>query len=561
MFYIHKHGVHPKKGMVFTHLGPPLIVFTAFLVLTLWSWTSANRSNQQDLADTLRRQVRQTSTALQSRLEIYDNILHSSTGLVSTAKPMSAKQWDAFIGTLDLKNRYPGIANAGYTQITKEAGSTQARVAYNISTGTDRLAIGHNMYSDAAQRRALEAARDTNTTTITSPSRSSQSTPNTSTLTMFEPVYTPGNTPSTTTERQSRIAGYVYIVFQPHALIDRVTSNDSPWFGFQVYDTSQGTPLYENTYYAQSIARTIPQTIKQNIQVEDKQWTIVGSIDPSALSRTELRRPSTILWGGVLFSILVAGSIYLLLLNRTRLLASHEAGEIQEAKDELLALASHQLRTPATGVKQYIGMLREGYAGPLTAEQQNYADKAYRSNERQLGTINEMLVVAKADTGHLELAKMPFDLNQLITEIIEEIAPTISVHNQVIASYIPHTPAPVHADEHFIRMAIENIVTNATKYTPDGGTITITSQQKKDKVHVSIRDTGVGVRRKDKALLFQKFSRIPNELTSKVGGSGIGLYLAQKIVEQHGGKITYKSAPGGGSVFTVTLPTNKDIPA
>lgn len=557
MFYIHKHGTYPKKDMVFTHIGPPLVVFVALMGLTLWSWASANRANQQDLTDLLGRQVGQTSTALQSRLEIYDNIIHSSAGLVGTSKDMSSEQWNTFIGTLDLKSRYPGITNVGYAQVTKKAGTDRVPVIYNTSTAKDGLATGYDMYSDAVRRDALKTARDIGTTVITPPTQSLRSASATFSLTMFEPVYTPGAAPATPTERQSRIVGYAYLIFQPHALIDRIISDDNPRFGFQIYDATESIPLYENKYNQTILRSGAPQTLKRVVSVENKQWKIIGSIDPNALSRAELRRPSTILWGGTLFSVLVAGSIYLLLLNRTRLLANHEAGEIQEAKDELLALASHQLRTPATGVKQYIGMLREGYAGPLTTEQQSYVDKAYRSNERQLGTINEMLVVAKADAGHLELAKTAFDLNQLIAEVIEEMTPSITARQQVITSYMPSEHIQIYADERFLRMAIENIVSNATKYTPDEGAITITLLSKKGKIHISIRDTGVGISRGDKMLLFQKFSRIPNELTNKVGGSGIGLYLAQKIIEQHDGKITYKSASGEGSVFTIVLPAEK----
>jgi signal transduction histidine kinase len=213
----------------------------------------------------------------------------------------------------------------------------------------------------------------------------------------------------------------------------------------------------------------------------------------------------------------------------------NEQAEVQSAKDELLALASHQLRTPATGVKQYIGLLREGYAGELSEEQRTYLDKAYASNERQLGTINEMLVVAKADTGHLELTKEAVDVNQMMRDIVEESDTHIKSRDHNFKLYLTESPVYCFADRAYLRMALENIASNANKYTPDGGTITVTVLRKKTNVHIVVRDTGVGVSKKDFPMLFEKFARIPNELTRKVGGSGIGLYLAKKIVDEHRG--------------------------
>ncbi len=199
-------------------------------------------------------------------------------------------------------------------------------------------------------------------------------------------------------------------------------------------------------------------------------------------------------------------------------------------------------------------MLQEGYAGELNDKQKTYLEKAQQSNERQLGTINEMLMVARADAGHLEIQKSNFDLNKLVEDVISEQLFDINARSQTIKSYVPKDHINLNADERFMRMAIENVISNATKYTPNGGEITVTLLRKKSKIHIAVRDTGVGVAKADAPLLFQKFSRIPNELTSKVGGSGIGLYLAQKIVRAHDGEIVFDSRTDQGSVFTIILP-------
>jgi signal transduction histidine kinase len=202
-------------------------------------------------------------------------------------------------------------------------------------------------------------------------------------------------------------------------------------------------------------------------------------------------------------------------------------------------------------------MLREGYAGKLSKEQVRYLDKAYASNERQLSTINEMLFVARADAGNIELIRERFDLTSLIRDTLEEQSNAIKERRQVLVMKIPEQKLFIYADARYVRMAIENVLSNATKYTPEKGTITVTLKHNKQDAQLIIKDTGVGVSKKDYELLFQKFARIPNELTNKVTGSGIGLYLARKVVEAHNGSISFTSEVGKGSTCTIKLPIRK----
>lgn len=232
--------------------------------------------------------------------------------------------------------------------------------------------------------------------------------------------------------------------------------------------------------------------------------------------------------------------------------------QLDTAKNDFVSLASHQLRTPATGVKALIGLLLKDYTKQLTKKQRSYLEQAYGSNERQLRIINDLLNVAMLESGKLRLAKTPVDLNQLVADTVAEQRPIAGSRRQVIRITKPSSPVIVLADAEKIRMVLDNLVSNASKYTPDGGSIIITLRQTGSLATMAIGDTGVGIQPEDIKKLFQKFSQIDNHINHVGGGSaGLGLYLAKSIVELHGGQINVTSKPDKGTTFTVELPLDK----
>ncbi|OYW84040.1 hypothetical protein B7Z17_04725, partial [Candidatus Saccharibacteria bacterium 32-49-10] len=229
-----------------------------------------------------------------------------------------------------------------------------------------------------------------------------------------------------------------------------------------------------------------------------------------------------------------------------------------KSKDEFISIASHQLRTPATGVKQYIGMLKEGFFGELSPDQANIIEKAYESNERQLHIVNDLLKVAQVDDGRIVLNPIGIDLNQLVAKSIAELETKFAEHAQTLTFKPLEGSAKVFVDVDTVRMVMENIIDNASKYTPRGRSIDVTVREKFNKgkrtVYVEVADRGVGIAEGEAVGLFKKFSRLPNELSTTVGGTGLGLYWAKKIMLLHGGDIQYRQRRGGGSIFTVLFP-------
>jgi two-component system sensor histidine kinase/response regulator len=232
----------------------------------------------------------------------------------------------------------------------------------------------------------------------------------------------------------------------------------------------------------------------------------------------------------------------------------HQLMEINRSKDEFIALASHQLRTPATAVKQYLGMVLEGYAGDVTPEQQKFLNSAYESNERQIQVVNDILRVAKLDLKKITLKRTSVDLGKLLESILHDMASQFSNRDQKLHFRPPGKPLLAEVDSEYIRMAIGNIIDNASKYTPPGKGVTVSvTAGSKNTIVTKIQDEGVGIDGQDIDKLFKKFSRIDNPLSVKVGGTGLGLYWSNEVVQLHGGSITVTSTPGVGTSFKISL--------
>jgi signal transduction histidine kinase len=228
---------------------------------------------------------------------------------------------------------------------------------------------------------------------------------------------------------------------------------------------------------------------------------------------------------------------------------------LNKAKDDFISIASHQLRTPATGVKQYIGMLLDGFAGDITKEQETFLLEAYKSNERQIKIIDDLLSMAKTDAGSVIVDLQVNDISKLIKSVVNEQMKVLQSRKQIVSLHLPESLMSSF-DESHIRMVIENLLSNASKYSDEGTTVTIRAVRHNNTIDITIKDTGVGISEKEFNLLFQKFSRLKNRLSNEVDGNGLGLYWVKKIVEIHNGTVSVKSKVDHGTEVKVTLPIN-----
>jgi len=231
---------------------------------------------------------------------------------------------------------------------------------------------------------------------------------------------------------------------------------------------------------------------------------------------------------------------------------SHEK-ELDRMKSELIYLASHQLRTPASAVKSSLSLLLDGYLGRLSVKQMNDLRTAYAENDFELKLIDDILNVAKLDSKKTEIMPEKFDLGDVVRRVADEESKAVSDHKQHLTVKTPKKLA-MFADSTKVREVIENLVSNAVKYTPDGGHIHLSATSKGQDVVITVSDDGIGIPEKDLPNIFGKFVRASNATTKSMPGTGLGLYLAKNIIEMHGGSITIESELGKGTTFTVMIP-------
>lgn len=231
---------------------------------------------------------------------------------------------------------------------------------------------------------------------------------------------------------------------------------------------------------------------------------------------------------------------------------------LSDTKDDFITMASHQLRTPASVIKQYVGMLIQGYSGKLTEEQLKLLDVAYKSNERQLEIIEELLRVARVDAGDVYLERSTSNIVDQVDKAIKGQSILFKKRNQKVDFKKPDKKIKVSFDSKLILMVIENILDNAGKYSSDGQTITVSVNQNKESTIITVKDRGVGISKRDQEKLFDKFYRSGNSSAS-VQGTGLGLYWARKILDLHKGSIQVTSKLKEGSTIKISIPNNPDL--
>jgi PAS domain S-box-containing protein len=230
--------------------------------------------------------------------------------------------------------------------------------------------------------------------------------------------------------------------------------------------------------------------------------------------------------------------------------------EISRLKSEFVAAASHELRTPLTSVQMGVHLLLEGSIGPLNDRQQRVLHVCGQDTDRLEQLMRELLDLSKIESGVVTPSRTARSAATLVTDATQTVRLQVEhqgVHLEVNA---PADLPPVFADHDQIVRVLSNLLVNAVRATPKGGTISVMATRQRDSVAFAVADTGVGIAPQYLSKIFEPFIRVPN---APSGGSGLGLTISKRIVDAHGGRLTVRSEPGRGSVFTFTIPTAKEM--
>ena len=223
-------------------------------------------------------------------------------------------------------------------------------------------------------------------------------------------------------------------------------------------------------------------------------------------------------------------------------------------KSEFLANMSHELRTPLNAIIGFSEVLQERYFGELNEKQAEYTDDILTSGRHLLSLINEILDLSKVEAGRMELELATFDLPLAIDNARTFVRERATTHGITIDVSVDERLGDIVGDERKIKQILLNLLSNAVKFTPEGGRISINARQTNGSVEISVTDTGIGIAEEDQPKIFEEFRQVGTDYAHKVEGTGLGLTLAKKFVELHGGKIWVESEVGKGSTFIFTLP-------
>ena len=236
--------------------------------------------------------------------------------------------------------------------------------------------------------------------------------------------------------------------------------------------------------------------------------------------------------------------------------------EVDRMKSEFISTTSHELRTPLAAIKESVMLMLDGTAGEVSRAQKRFLSIAKRNIDRLANLINDLLDIAKIETGKLKLKRVQCNIKELVDATVESLKVLVDENGLTVIQKMDACLPEISCDPDQIMQVLINLVSNSIKFTPRGGKITIACERKSadkkqeasDYIVISVSDTGIGIDTKDFFKLFLRFEQLDGSLTRKAGGTGLGLAICKELIAMHGGGIWVESEIGKGSIFRFTLP-------
>jgi len=230
--------------------------------------------------------------------------------------------------------------------------------------------------------------------------------------------------------------------------------------------------------------------------------------------------------------------------------------EVDRMKSDFISLASHQLRTPLSAIKTYTHMLLDGYMGDINDAQKKSLRTILGAANRMNELISTLLSVTRIESGTVAITPKQVNLDRLLEEVNKEHALPAAEKNITLKMPTRRQTSPIiiKTDSLILKEVVSNLVSNAIKYTPEGGTVTTSTKKRRDDIVISIKDTGVGIPKYSQDQIFTKFFRAHNVVRQETSGTGLGLYLVKGLLDSLGGTIWFESQEGKGTTFFITVP-------
>jgi signal transduction histidine kinase len=233
-----------------------------------------------------------------------------------------------------------------------------------------------------------------------------------------------------------------------------------------------------------------------------------------------------------------------------------ELQELDELKSRFVSVAAHELRTPLTSISGYLEVLLDEELSPLTTDQREYIEIVRHSTDRMLNIVTNLLDVTRIEAGRIELVLQPVALPKLVQVVAAEIKPQLEAKAKRLQLHTAPDLPPALCDKDRAIQIIENLLSNAEKYTPRGSLIVVEAGLAREEgfLEIAVIDNGVGISTEDQEKIFSRFFRTRSAAAVGASGAGLGLHITRSLVELHGGQIWFESELGHGSTFHVTFP-------
>ena len=293
--------------------------------------------------------------------------------------------------------------------------------------------------------------------------------------------------------------------------------------------------------------RNVPRRSRPLVLCLETGERINASVEPKFLM---VRNDATTFPAGIIVNPVVSGGKTIGAVQVFRDLTEEAAAE--RAKSEFVALASHQLRTPLTAVRWYADALAETKE---RAEREKMLAQIRRSVVRMAAIVSTILDVSKFEAGTVKSKAVRIDPRRMLDDVLQGLAVQMDERQLAVEREYPAKAVTVKADPVLLRVALENLVSNAVKYSRPGGTVVVSVRKTAGEVRIAVEDQGIGILKDEQKRVFTKFFRGSNAKKIETEGNGLGLYLTKSYIEQMGGKIWFESRPGEVTTFFVTMPT------
>ena len=545
----------------------------------------------------------ETRTQIEVRLDTYIEVVRAGAALLGASNEIHQSDFRAFVRALELGERYPGIDGIGFTQyvaaedlpalsrsLALDGGRplhvepAGPRPAYQpvmfVEPAPEGGVVGFDLLTDPSQREAMDRARDTGRPALSArvSEQAAVAALPAGSVVLYEPVYRTGAPTATVDERRRALHGFVFGAIRPDVLLSRVAATAGRDVTFEVYDGPEsGATLLHASARPEG---TSAHESSGPLSVGGRLWLVVLRSPPQETGF--LPAAQNALTIGLVLSVMLFAITFVQIRawetakrQESELRASEQALRVREAqlrelvareqaarakaqeadraKDDFLVGVSHELRTPISAMIGWLSMLKNG---TVTDERRAHAlDVVERNALLQARLIDDLLDVSRILLGKLSVNLQPLVLESVVPAVLDSLRPSAAAKGVELRADLQDGSGVIRGDAARVHQVVWNLMSNAIKFTPSGGTVNVELSGDEGWVELRVRDTGVGIPPEFLPHVFERFRQEEGARTGPHDGLGLGLAITRHLVQLHGGTVAAHSAgPGTGALFIVRFP-------